>query len=101
MLQPPTPPPITTARASLRMLVPPFDDWYRPVQGRHYRIGVPESIDRRGALDRHAAHARRVRRLDPHHRVLENEHVGGGDRLGQRRVAPLEREQIALRIGLA
>src|SRR3954449_2941200 len=86
-LQPPTPPPITTARASV-FTEPLPDQRYRPVQGPYDTRCAREPLGRSSSLDNDALHSGGERRAQTLLRVLEDQHPFGRQRasdvVGQR-----------------
>src|SRR3954451_24919013 len=99
MLQPPTPPPMTTARASVR-IEPLPDQWYRPVEGI-YDIDCPgEALARNRSGDHAALHACRERGLEAGLGVLEDERRARRQLPARMLCQTLEREHVALRVGL-
>src|SRR6476469_4777919 len=100
MLQPPTPPPITTARASV-LTEPLPDQWYRPIQGPYDTRCTGEPLSRGGALDHDALHAGGERRAQALIGVLEGQHLVGRQRASDVVGQLVPGQQVALRVGLS
>src|SRR3954452_17022658 len=100
MLQPPTPPPMTTARASVRIELLP-DQWYRPVEGIYDTGCSWEALCRHRAGDHDARHARCASRRKTGLGVLEHQRRLRGQGTPGVCGQAVECEQVALRIRLA
>ena len=70
-------------------------------RARHYRIGGGDALAGNGAVHHHAAHACGTGGGQADRRVLEDEHVGGGERLRGVLVEEPQPGQVALRVGLS
>src|SRR5690242_21751826 len=100
MLQPPTPPPITTARASV-LTEPLPDQWYRPIPGPYDTRRSREPLGRGGALDHDARHPGGPRRAQALLGVLEDQHLVGRQRASDVTGQLVPGHQVALRVGLS